>query len=93
MTTLSEKESIAKKFTDDDRKRITLALRRAAVAIAELWDAQREVEEREGVEVNSTFDVIASLAGETACGNPQTSDLSLVNTWDAYLSDVRVTEE
>lgn len=87
-----KREQLASNFTEDERKRISLALIRAAVAVAELWDIQKEVEERKGVEVNSTFDLIASLAGETSCGDPQVTDISLDNAWTAYLADVKVTK-
>lgn len=90
---LLQRDATISTFTDDDQKRITLALRRAAVAIAELWDAQQEVEERESVTVESTFELLSSLAAETACGNPQTSDISLDNAWTAYLADVKVLKD
>lgn len=86
---LLQRDAAISTFTNDDQKRIALALRRAA-AIAELWDAQREVKERESVTVESTFELLSSLAGETVCGNPQTSDISLDNAWTAYLADVKV---
>lgn len=54
----------ASQLRDDERAKLVITARNAAVALAAFWDVLREVEERTGVSIDQSADCIESLAAE-----------------------------
>lgn len=78
-------------YTDDEKKAITAALKNAAVALAEVWDAVRDVEHRLGIEINFAAGPLLTDNLAPECNiPPSTDDLDDAAVWEAF---VDATEE
>jgi hypothetical protein len=78
-------------FTADERKTIIAALRDAAVAHAAFWDVLRSIENREGLEIDPKYDLVARIAGwvqQPASMNG--SELSEDFVWSRFLRQLEI---
>lgn len=79
-----------KGYTTDDKVAIIAALRKASEGIAELWDALREIENRDAVVMEYGPNLLDMIAGE--CSIPADSrNIASDTLWEDFINDVKVT--
>lgn len=77
------------RYTKEEKRVIIAKCRAVAVAVAELWDAMRDVELRTGCELDNELELYSSLA--SGCNTPPSpKDLSDTDVWDVFQSHVEV---
>lgn len=76
-------------YTPLEMQEIIGAMKRAAVAVAEVWDAVRAVEVRTGTEINFALGPILVDDLAPACDTPpSTTDLNDQDVWTSFVQAI-----